>query len=125
MSSGERPMGAAKGKQSDIEALCHPPLPPCPGPRCVSFEVASLCEQAHRSAPDVLFGVRRTPPPPVPPPFLCAVFVVAWAAWSALYVSLYMRVPAVTEEEVEEQDLRRKLSTKLAMPANGAFVSDL
>ena len=25
MSSGERPMGAAKGKQSDTEALCHPP----------------------------------------------------------------------------------------------------
>ena len=27
MSSGERPMGAAKGKQSDTEALCHPPPP--------------------------------------------------------------------------------------------------
>ena len=25
MSSGERPMGAAKGKQPDAEALCHPP----------------------------------------------------------------------------------------------------
>ena len=25
MSSGERPMGAAKGKQSDTEALCQPP----------------------------------------------------------------------------------------------------
>ena len=28
MSSGERPMGAAKGKQSDTEALCQPPPPP-------------------------------------------------------------------------------------------------
>ena len=28
MSSGERPIGAAKGKQSDTEALCHPPPPP-------------------------------------------------------------------------------------------------
>ena len=28
MSSGERPIGAAKGKQSDTEALCQPPLPP-------------------------------------------------------------------------------------------------
>ena len=29
MSSGERPMGAAKGKQSDTEALCQsPPQPP-------------------------------------------------------------------------------------------------
>ena len=27
MSSGERPIGAAKGKQSDTEALCHPPPP--------------------------------------------------------------------------------------------------
>ena len=30
MSSGERPIGAAKGKQSDTEALCHPPPPPPP-----------------------------------------------------------------------------------------------
>ena len=29
MSSGERPIGAAKGKQIDTEALCHPP-PPVP-----------------------------------------------------------------------------------------------
>ena len=28
MSSGERPMGAAKGKQSDTEALCQPPPHP-------------------------------------------------------------------------------------------------
>ena len=28
MSSGERPMGAAKGKQSDTEALCQIPCPP-------------------------------------------------------------------------------------------------
>ena len=28
MSSGERPIGTAKGKQSDTEALCHPPPPP-------------------------------------------------------------------------------------------------
>ena len=25
MSSGERPIGAAKGRQSDTEALCQPP----------------------------------------------------------------------------------------------------
>ena len=30
MSGGERPMGAAKGTQSDTEALCHPPAPPDP-----------------------------------------------------------------------------------------------
>ena len=28
MSSGERPIGAAKGKQPDTEALCQPPPPP-------------------------------------------------------------------------------------------------
>ena len=28
MSSGKRPTGAAKGKQSDTEALCRPPPPP-------------------------------------------------------------------------------------------------
>ena len=28
MSRGERPMGAARGKQPDTEALCHPPPPP-------------------------------------------------------------------------------------------------
>ena len=27
MSGGERPIGAAKGKQSDTEALCQPPAP--------------------------------------------------------------------------------------------------
>ena len=27
MCSGERPIGAAKGKQSDTEALCQPPTP--------------------------------------------------------------------------------------------------
>ena len=31
MSSGERPIGAAKGKQSDTEALCHPPPPQAGG----------------------------------------------------------------------------------------------
>ena len=29
MSSAERPMGAAKGKQPNPEALCQPPPPPC------------------------------------------------------------------------------------------------
>ena len=34
MSSGERPIGAAKGKQSDTEALCqtNPPRSPPPPP---------------------------------------------------------------------------------------------
>ena len=38
MSSGERPIGAAKGKQSDTEALCQTP-PPLP---CLVFWQACL-----------------------------------------------------------------------------------
>ena len=30
MSGGERPIGAARGKQPDTEALCQPPPPPPP-----------------------------------------------------------------------------------------------
>ena len=36
MSSGERPIGAAKGKQSDTEALCQPPPPPFRAPLTVA-----------------------------------------------------------------------------------------
>ena len=38
MSGGERPIGAAKGKQSDDEALCHPILPP-PNPQTLSHSL--------------------------------------------------------------------------------------
>ena len=47
MSSGERPIGAAKGKQSDTEALCQPPPPPDRPPRmwcpCAGAHAAWLC----------------------------------------------------------------------------------
>ena len=36
MSSGERPIGAAKGKQSDTEALCQPPPTPSYETHCIS-----------------------------------------------------------------------------------------
>ena len=54
MSSGERPIGAAKGKQSDTEALCQTPPP--------------LSEPTTKAPPP--FGSRTTPPfyPPPPPP---------------------------------------------------------
>ena len=43
MSSGERPMGAAKGKQSDTEALCQPPPPPgLPPPPLRKWQVHSV-----------------------------------------------------------------------------------
>ena len=51
MSGGERPIGAAKGKQPDAEALCQPPLQtPRPPPpfQCVS---APAVPQASRSLP--------------------------------------------------------------------------
>ena len=35
MCSGERPIGAAKGTQSDTEALCQPPNPPTPNPQVI------------------------------------------------------------------------------------------
>ena len=38
MSSGERPIGAAKGKQPDTEALCQTPPPP----------TVTLCHFLHR-----------------------------------------------------------------------------
>ena len=53
MSSGERPIGAAKGKQSDTGALCQPPSPPDPTCRCV---VTAL----HTSVPTPLKSLRLT-----------------------------------------------------------------
>ena len=55
MSSGERPMGTAKGKQPNTEALCQPPPPPhCPPPHewCAPSELrrhgTGLCEATGR-----------------------------------------------------------------------------
>ena len=48
MSSGERPIGAAKGKQSDTEALCHTPphhqrnIDPVPVPPAISEKPKAL-----------------------------------------------------------------------------------
>ena len=41
MSGGERPIGTAKGKQSDTEALCQTPPPP-PGPAWVLSSAVAL-----------------------------------------------------------------------------------
>ena len=40
MSSGERPIGAAKGKPCDTEALCQPPPPNLPSPNPYISETA-------------------------------------------------------------------------------------
>ena len=52
MSSGERPIGATKGKQSDTEALCQPPPPP---PSKQHLSPSSACVQAALSVGSVNF----------------------------------------------------------------------
>ena len=70
MCGGERPMGAAKGKQSDTEALCHPP-PPNPPPQSL---------------------IRSPLPPPAhcprPPPH--AEFSEASRTWMELLIALVL-----------------------------------
>ena len=56
MCSGERPIGAAKGKQSDTEALCQPPPPPSP------------CVGVGRMVASLEVGAPLFHPPPPPPP---------------------------------------------------------
>ena len=51
MSSGERPIGTAKGKQSDTEALCQPPPPHTHTPRTIL--VIADCSRLPRQLPSV------------------------------------------------------------------------
>ena len=60
MSSGERPIGAAKGTQSDPEALCLIPPPPDPPPHRV--------QTPHPPRPPPLLRSNACPPPPPRPP---------------------------------------------------------
>ena len=46
MTSGERPIGAAKGKQSNTEALCHPP-PPAPPQLAVLNQYCTILSVMH------------------------------------------------------------------------------
>ena len=48
MSSGERPIGAAKGKQPDTEALCQPPPPPLP-PTAIVEQIGLTTESVYSS----------------------------------------------------------------------------
>ena len=73
MSGGERPIGAAKGKQPNTEALCQPPPPPAFGEQMtVSGPVKKLHCFPEEMLSDVvggrdgLGGPRSTPPPPSP-----------------------------------------------------------
>ena len=68
MSSGERPIGAAKGKQSDTKALCQTPPPPPSGTKDsqrlpvtgdATPSDASEGEGASDAAPEA--GVRTVP----------------------------------------------------------------
>ena len=71
MSSGQRPMGAAKGKQIDTEALCHPPPPlldPHPHPFSKALEspppVSSGSKGARRVFRHMPFARRTSPARP-------------------------------------------------------------
>ena len=66
MSSGERPIGAAKGKRPDTEALCQPPPPPLPVAIVGSNDIYN---RDHLVGP---FSVHKPsgPKPPLPPPLL-------------------------------------------------------
>ena len=81
--SGERPIAAAEGQQSDTEALCQPPLPPPPHPPpCAGGQgrrghERKPCEKAfpHEKYPQMISASWRSfwgmdvgipPPPPAP-----------------------------------------------------------
>ena len=77
MCSGERPVGAAKGTQSDTEALCHPPPPRNP-PRITGLAPPPPSGPPpptptptvnNEERPIVAFVDRGTASPPLPPPF--------------------------------------------------------
>ena len=75
MSSGERPIGATKGKQSDTKALCQPPPPP-PERRTVLGK-----DEVHRwenlvgpSLVHTLLGPSPPPPSARPPSSIAADF---------------------------------------------------
>ena len=75
MSSGERPIGAAKGKQSDTEAFCQPP-PPYQRSKVQHFVIAEhlrsveLSESGMRSGSCGLFQSLTSWPHIIPPPVL-------------------------------------------------------
>ena len=56
MNSGERPIGAAKGKQPNTEALCQTPPPP--------FGSGSHCGKKCSLQQGLLIGAIFAPPPP-------------------------------------------------------------
>ena len=71
MSSGERPVGAAKCKQSDTEALCRPPPPP--GPPILPPQVATSVSlwrprncSCHKATPNRSFDKSTAAPQYVP-----------------------------------------------------------
>ena len=55
MSSGERPIGAAKGKQSDTQALCQ--NPPHGPPNAYQFVVIGNRQFGHLRHPEMFFSV--------------------------------------------------------------------
>ena len=61
MSSGERPIGAAKGKQSDTEAFCQPPPPPPEGGLSLRDPPPPREGKGHNTGGEGLQGGRKVP----------------------------------------------------------------
>ena len=62
MSSGERPIGAAKGHQTNTEALCQ--TPPFPRPQGLFDWWSGSCHFLSQSE-DVIWTVGSSPTPPL------------------------------------------------------------
>ena len=83
MSSGERPIGAAKGKQSDTEALCQPPPPPSRSDhheKQTKFNIGKIWSDHFWYTNFWVTDPPSSPPPPPHSPGLHGVGDEAWAS---------------------------------------------
>ena len=67
MSSGERPIGAAKGKQPNTEALCRPPPPSFPTEGRTPRGHIEHCSSETSAIPSSGTDIPISPPPPPTP----------------------------------------------------------
>ena len=70
MRKGERPIGAAKGTQTNSMALCQPPPPPDQSDHCGKKRNLQLGKSDWAIFGAETFG-SQTPPPLLPPLFKC------------------------------------------------------
>ena len=88
MSSGERPIGTAKGKQPNTEALCQTPRNPCLPvavqqnlPLCVTVDTRL---PGIRSPPDARAILHRRPPNAIPPSAGGCRMRLLWSLWTCI-----------------------------------------